>query len=85
MEGKMTEVSLFEQLQQQAGLGGAKGLLATEMLEFYNQYTQGSLSKEEYQYLMDDIAKVRSQQELAEDEMACRWFAAAAGVMFNMV
>lgn len=81
----MTEKTVFEQLQEQVGMGGARGLLANEMLEFYNQYTQGQLSKEEYQFLMDDIANVKAQQQLADDEIACRWFVAAASALISMV
>lgn len=75
MERKM---NLIEQLQQQAGMGGAAGTLASDLISFYEQYTSGQLTKEEYEFLVKEVAEIRAQQELANDEVACRWIVAAA-------
>ena len=34
--------------------------------------------KEEYEFLLQEIASIRAQQDLASDEIACRWIVAAA-------
>ena len=71
-------MNLIERLQQQAGMGGAAGTLASDLISFYEQYTSGQLTKEEYEFLVKEVAEIRAQQELANDEVACRWIVAAA-------
>ena len=71
-------MSILNELREQAGLGGPAAVLANELLVIRENYEQGQLSKEEYEYLLSEIASIRAQQELASDEIACRWIVAAA-------
>jgi hypothetical protein len=72
------KMSILNELREQAGLGGPASVLANELLVIRENYEQGQLSKEEYEYLLSEIASIRAQQELASDEIACRWIVAAA-------
>jgi hypothetical protein len=81
MEGKM----MLEQLREQAGLGGPAASLANEMLVIRDNYEQGSYTAEEYQFLLNEIADIRAQQELATDEIACRYIVAAAKALASAV
>jgi phage tail tape-measure protein len=76
MERKI--MSILNELREQAGLGGPAASLANELLVIHESYANGELSSEEYTYLLQEIADIRAQQELASDEIACRWIVAAA-------
>lgn len=71
-------MSVLESLREQAGMGGPAASLANELLVIRDNYEQGELTTEEYNYLLQEIAQIRAQQELATDEVACRWIVAAA-------
>lgn len=71
-------MSILNELREQAGLGGPAASLANELLVIHESYANGELSSEEYTYLLQEIADIRAQQELASDEIACRWIVAAA-------
>jgi hypothetical protein len=75
---------MLEQLREQAGLGGPAAALANEILVMHDHYTNGLLTKEEYDFLLQDIKDVRAQQDLANDEMACRFICQAAQVLLSM-
>lgn len=77
-------MSLFEELRQQAGMGGPAGVLAQELINIRDEYSSGHLTREEYEFLLSEIATVRAQQELASDEIACRWICAAAEAMLSI-
>lgn len=77
-------MSIFNELREQAGLGGPASALANELLVIHDEYTSGHLTKEEYDFLVSEIASVRAQQELASDEIACRWIVAAAQTMLSL-
>lgn len=77
-------MSLFDGLREQAGLGGPAGALAQELLNIREEYASGHLTREEYDFLISEIASVRAQQELASDEIACRWIVAAAQTMLSL-
>jgi hypothetical protein len=81
MEGKI----MIDQLREAAGMGGPAGALAQELINIREQYDAGQLSREEYEFLISEIASVRAQQELASDEIACRWIVAAATTMLSLV
>jgi len=81
MEGKI----MIDQLREAAGMGGPAGALAQELINIREQYDAGQLSREEYEFLVSEIASVRAQQELASDEIACRWIVAAATTMLSLV
>jgi len=76
---------MLEQLREQAGLGGPAASLANEMLVIRDNYEQGSYTAEEYQFLLNEIADIRAQQELATDEIACRYIVAAAKALASAV
>jgi hypothetical protein len=78
------KMSILNDLREQAGLGGPAASLANELLVIRENFEQGQLSKEEYDYLLQEIASVRGQQELASDEIACRWIAAAAQALIAL-
>jgi hypothetical protein len=78
-------MSLLDGLREQAGMGGPAGVLAQELIIIREQYEAGQLSVDEYQFLVSEIASVRAQQELASDEIACRWIVAAATTMLSLV
>jgi hypothetical protein len=65
-------------------MGGPAAALANELLVIRENYEQGQLSKEEYEYLINEIADIRAQQELATDEVACRWIVAAAKALISV-
>lgn len=71
-------MSILNDLREQAGLGGPASVLANELLVIRENYEQAQLTKEEYEFLLQEIASIRAQQELASDEIACRWIVAAA-------
>jgi hypothetical protein len=73
---------MLEQLREVAGTGGPAASLANELLVLNEQYSTGNLSKEEYQYLVQQIGEVRAAQELASDEQACRFIMNAAQMIF---
>ena len=45
-------MSIMNSLREQAGLGGPAAVLATEMLVIRENYEQGQLTKEEYEFLL---------------------------------
>lgn len=69
---------MLEQLRETAGMGGPAASLANEMLVIRDNYEQGAYTAEEYQFLLNEIADIRAQQELATDEIACRYIVMAA-------
>lgn len=71
-------MSIMNQLREHVGLAGPSAVLANELLVIRDEYERGNLPLEEYQYLLREIAEVRSYQELASDEIACRWIVEAA-------
>jgi phage tail tape-measure protein len=76
-------MSILNELREQAGLGGPAASLANELLVIHENYAQGELSSEEYAFLIQEIADIRAQQELASDEIACRWIVAAASALLS--
>lgn len=76
---------MLEQLREQAGLGGPAASLANELLVIRENYEQGNYTAEEYQFLLNEIAEIRAQQELATDEIACRYIVAAAKALASAV
>lgn len=76
-------MSILNDLREQAGLGGPAASLANELLVIHENYAQGQLSSEEYAFLLQEIADIRAQQELASDEIACRWIVAASQALLS--
>jgi hypothetical protein len=76
---------MLEELQQVAEQGGPASELAKDLLMFSQQYQEGSLSKEEYEFLVGQVAEVRAAQELANDEIMCRYIVEAAEALIAVV
>jgi phage tail tape-measure protein len=76
-------MSILNDLREHAGLGGPAASLANELLVIHENYAQGQLTSEEYAFLLQEIADIRAQQELASDEIACRWIVAAASALLS--
>jgi phage tail tape-measure protein len=84
MLGKEDNMSIMNDLREQAGIGGPAASLANELLVIRDNYERGELTTEEYQYLLSEIANIRAQQELASDEIACRWIVEVATVLASL-
>jgi len=80
MEGKM-----IEELREVAGLGGPAAGLANELLVLREQYESEQLSKDEYQFLVQQVWEVKAAQELSSDEQAFRYIVSAAQAMYMFV
>ena len=78
-------MSVMNSLREQAGLGGPAAQLANELLVIRDNYEQGQLTADEYQFLIQEIAEIRAQQELASDEIACRYIVQAAMALASAV
>ena len=59
--------------------------LARELVEVHAQYNAGDLSKEEYDFLVKEIADVKAMNGLANDEAACRWICECAEVLLGVI
>jgi phage tail tape-measure protein len=79
------KMSVLNSLREQAGMGGPAASLANELLVIRENFEQGQLSVDEYNYLLQEIATVRAQQELASDEIACRWIVSACEALIAVV
>jgi hypothetical protein len=79
------KMSILNDLREQAGMGGPAAALSNELLVITDNYQQGFLNKDEYFYLLSEIASVRAQQELASDEIACRWIVSACEALAALV
>ena len=84
MHGKEDNMSVLENLRETAGLGGPAAQLANELLVIRENYEQGNYSADEYQFLINEIAEIRAQQDIANDEMACRFICQAAQLLMSM-
>ena len=78
-------MSVLEELRQVATGDGPAASLAQDLLNFEQQYKDGDLNKEEYDFLVKQIVEVRAAQELADDEVACRYIVAAAEGLLAVV
>ena len=80
MEGKM-----IEELKEVAGMGGPAAGLANELLVLREQYESEQLSKDEYQFLVQQVWEIKAAQELSSDEQAFRYIVSAAQAMYMFV
>lgn len=81
----MERQMILEQLREVAGVGGPAAQLANELLVLADKKAIGELNQEEFEYLVREIADIRAQQDLANDEIACRWIVAAAQAIISVV
>lgn len=64
---------------------GVAAELARELIQSHAQYNAGELSKEEYDFLVKEIADVKAMNGLADDESTCRWICQCAEVLLMAV
>ena len=76
---------LLEQLREAAGMGGPAASLANQLLVIRDQYEQGQLNQDEYQFMIQQIAQVNAAQDLANDEQAFRFIVQSAEILYNFV
>lgn len=76
---------MIEELREVAGMGGPAAALANELLVVREQYESMELTKDEYQFLVQQIWEVKAAQELASDEQALRYIVSAAQAMYMFV
>lgn len=74
---------VLEELREHDGDPTATGSLATELREIWLQYKQGDLDRDEFEYLVNEIIEVRAAEQLADDEVACRWIVKCATVLVS--
>ena len=76
---------MLEELRQMAGSGGPASALANELISIRESFERGDLNAEEYQYLLNEVAQIKAQQELATDEIALRYIVSAATLLASAV
>ena len=76
---------MIEELREVAGMGGPAAALANELLVVREQYESMELTKDEYQFLVQQIWEVKAAQELSSDEQAFRYIVSAAQAMYMFV
>lgn len=59
--------------------------LAEQMVQVGEQFQAGQLTRDEFEFLINEISQVRAQQELATDEIAQRWIINAASAILSAV
>lgn len=77
--------AVIQSLREQVGVAGPAAELANELLLITEQYQNGEMTREEFNYLVQQIADVRASQELAHDEIACRFIVDAATMLLAVV
>lgn len=70
-------------LRNLAAQDGPAQKLATELADIRREYASGDLSKEDYEYLLNEIIDIRAQSDLAQDEVTCRWIIFAAQTLLS--
>ncbi len=80
-------MSIVEHIRAELSLTNneAARALCEEMLAASDNYQAGNLNREEFEFIVGEIAQVRAQQQLAADEVACRWIVAAASAILSAV
>ena len=78
-------MNTLDKLKEEAGLGGTAAVLANEILTLNSQYENKELSKDEYTFLLGEIADVKANQQLANDENACRFIINAVSALSSIV
>ena len=60
------------------------GTLAYDMMLVVEQYNNQLMSREEFEYLVKEIANVKAAQHLADDENASRWIVSVASALLSV-
>lgn len=80
-------MSIFQHIRAEIDVASndTAKILAEELIAVGEQYQAGQLSRDEFEFLVGEIAQVRAQQELATDEIAQRWIINAASAVLSAV
>jgi hypothetical protein len=80
-------MSIFQHIRAEIDVASndAAKILAEELIAVGEQYQAGQLTRDEFEFLVGEIAQVRAQQELATDEIAQRWIINAASAVLSAV
>jgi hypothetical protein len=78
----MSTIKVLEELKL---VNSACEQLATEMQTIQDAYSRGDLSREERDYLLNEICEVRAARETAGNEIAMRKVVAAARVLLALI
>lgn len=80
-------MSIFQHIRAEIDVASndTAKILAEELIAVGEQYQTGQLTRDEFEFLVGEIAQVRAQQELATDEIAQRWIINAASAVLSAV
>lgn len=78
----MNKQELYEDLKLVSPQAAA---LAEQIQEAEALYANGDISKEEFEYIVNEIRDIRAAQELAGDEVAVRKVAQLCSVIFALI
>lgn len=77
-------MTAIEALREAAQEPSKLGSLAYEMMLICDQYNNQLMSRDEFEYLVKEIANVKAAQHLADDENASRWIVSVASALVSV-
>lgn len=77
-------MTALEALREAAMEPTKLGTLAYDMMLIVDQYNNQLMSRDEFEYLVKEIANVKAAQHLADDENASRWIASIASSLLSV-
>lgn len=77
-------MTAMEALREQSMEPTKLGSLAYEMTLIVDQYNNQLMSRDEFEYLIKEIASVKAAQHLADDENASRWVVSVASALLSV-
>ena len=77
-------MTALEALREAATEPSKLGSLAYEMTLIVDQYNSQLMSRDEFEYLIKEIANVKAAQHLADDENASRWIVSVASALVSV-
>lgn len=77
-------MTAMEALREQSMEPTKLGSLAYEMTLIVDQYNNQLMSRDEFEYLIREIANVKAAQHLADDENASRWVVSVASALLSV-
>lgn len=77
-------MTALEALREAAQEPTKLGSLAYEMMLITEQFNNQLMSRDEFEYLVKEIANVKAAQHLADDENASRWIVSVASALVSV-
>jgi hypothetical protein len=77
-------MTALEALREAAQEPSKLGSLAYEMMLITEQFNNQLMSRDEFEYLVKEIANVKAAQHLADDENASRWIVSVASALVSV-